>query len=73
MKINHAFRLRENKPKQSQFQRQKMLLFPGNWIPAPRLRGDEFTPAKAGAGMTNQTMFLLKQYLRGYLAQNRPV
>jgi len=24
-----------------------------NWIPAPRLRGDKFTPAKAGAGMTN--------------------
>ena len=23
-----------------------------NWIPAPRLRGDKFTPAKAGAGMT---------------------
>ena len=22
------------------------------WIPAPRLRGDKFTPAKAGAGMT---------------------
>ena len=26
-------------------------VFPG-WIPAPRLRGDKFTPAKAGAGMT---------------------
>jgi len=24
------------------------------WIPAPRFRGDKFTPAKAGAGMTNQ-------------------
>ena len=23
-----------------------------NWIPAPRFRGDKFTPAKAGAGMT---------------------
>ncbi len=22
------------------------------WIPAPRIRGDKFTPAKAGAGMT---------------------
>jgi len=22
------------------------------WIPAPRFRGDKFTPAKAGAGMT---------------------
>jgi hypothetical protein len=22
------------------------------WIPAPRLRGDKFTPAEAGAGMT---------------------
>jgi hypothetical protein len=27
MKINHAFGLRENKPKQSQFQRGKMLLY----------------------------------------------
>ena len=26
MKMNHAFGLRENKPNQSQFQRQKMLL-----------------------------------------------
>jgi hypothetical protein len=26
MKINHAFGLRENKPNQTQFQRQKMLL-----------------------------------------------
>ena len=24
------------------------------WIPAPRFRGDKLTPAKAGAGMTNQ-------------------
>jgi hypothetical protein len=24
----------------------------GLWIPAPRFRGDKFTPAKAGAGMT---------------------
>ncbi len=24
----------------------------GKWIPAPRFRGDKFTPAKAGAGMT---------------------
>jgi len=23
-----------------------------NWIPAPRFRGDKFTDAKAGAGMT---------------------
>jgi hypothetical protein len=23
-----------------------------HWIPAPRLRRDKFTPAKAGAGMT---------------------
>jgi len=22
------------------------------WIPAPRFRGDKFTPAEAGAGMT---------------------
>ena len=26
------------------------------WIPAPRLRGDKFTPAKAGAGMTATAM-----------------
>jgi|GEM_PF-2981940 len=24
------------------------------WIPAPRFRGDKFTPAKAGAGMTKR-------------------
>ena len=24
----------------------------GKWIPAPRFRGDKFTPSKAGAGMT---------------------
>jgi len=23
-----------------------------DWIPAPRFRGDKFTPAQAGAGMT---------------------
>jgi hypothetical protein len=25
-----------------------------SWIPAPRFCGDKFTPAKAGAGMTNR-------------------
>jgi len=35
-----------------------------HWIPAPRFRGDKFTPAKAGAGMTDtytQSSFLRKQ------------
>jgi len=27
-----------------------------SWIPAPRLRGDKFTPAKAGAGMTDSVV-----------------
>jgi hypothetical protein len=34
-----------------------------SWIPAPRLRGDKFTPAKEGAGMTNCYMLFLKQDL----------
>jgi len=29
-----------------------MVFVTNHWIPAPRFRGDKFTPAEAGAGMT---------------------
>jgi len=33
------------------------------WIPAPRFRGDKFTPAKAGAGMRRSDIFFLETVL----------
>ncbi len=34
-------------PAQAGIQKKKW-----HWVPAPRFRGDKFTPAKAGAGTT---------------------
>jgi len=38
---------------QSNWWREQGFQSKKSWIPAPRFRGDRFTPAKAGAGMTN--------------------
>jgi hypothetical protein len=36
-------------------QGQESIICTGFWIPAPRFCGDKFTPAKAGAGMTDKS------------------
>jgi hypothetical protein len=36
-------------------QGQESIIYTGFWIPAPRFCGDKFTPAKAGAGMTDKS------------------
>ena len=38
----------------------------GVWIPAPRFRGDKFTPAEAGAGMTRRNMTVAARSGRRY-------
>ena len=37
------------------FRRNDIVGLDSHWIPAPRFRGDKFTPAKAGVGMTIAT------------------
>jgi hypothetical protein len=36
--------------------KQESIVCTGFWIPAPRFCGDKFTPAKAGAGMTDKSV-----------------